>query len=51
MPGDMALGLQKIKEALVTGELKQEDLDAKCRRVLRAKYRVGLNRYKTGGTG
>lgn len=46
MPGDMVLGLQKIKEALLSGELKQEDLDTKCRRVLRAKYRLGLNRYK-----
>lgn len=46
MPGDMALGLQKIKEALASGELSQADLDEKCRRVLRAKYRVGLNKYK-----
>ena len=46
MPGDMALGLQKIKEALATGELTQADLDEKCRRVLRAKFRVGLDKYK-----
>lgn len=46
MPGDMALGMEKIKEALSLGELQQADLDEKCRRVLRAKYRVGLNKYK-----
>lgn len=46
MPGDMPLGLQKIKEALVSGELNQADLDEKCRRILRAKYRIGLNKYK-----
>jgi beta-N-acetylhexosaminidase len=46
MPGDFALGLQKIKEALASGELTQVDLDEKCRRILRAKYRIGLNKYK-----
>jgi beta-glucosidase-like glycosyl hydrolase/CubicO group peptidase (beta-lactamase class C family) len=46
MPGDMALGIQMIKEALLSGELNQADLDEKCKRVLRAKYRVGLYNYK-----
>ncbi len=46
MPGDLALGIQMVKEALISGELIQSDLDEKCRRVLRAKYRVGLHAYK-----
>lgn len=50
MPGDFALGMQKVKEALVSGELNQADLDEKCRRVLRAKYRIGLNKYKPVNT-
>lgn len=46
MPGDIALGIEKVKEAINTGELSQTDLDEKCKRVLKAKYKLGLNKYK-----
>lgn len=46
MPGDIAIGMEEIKKALLSGELQQADLDAKCKRILHAKYRIGLNKYK-----
>jgi beta-N-acetylhexosaminidase len=46
MPGDLALGIQMVKEALVTGELDRGELDEKCRRVLRAKFKLGLHAYQ-----
>lgn len=46
MPGDLALGIQMVKEAIVAGELDRAELDEKCKRILRTKYRLGLHDYK-----
>jgi beta-N-acetylhexosaminidase len=35
-----------IKKALATGELKQEDIDAHCKKILKAKYWCGLSKNK-----
>jgi beta-glucosidase-like glycosyl hydrolase len=35
-----------IKAALKKGELTWADIDAKVKRILRAKYRIGLNKYQ-----
>jgi len=35
-----------VKAAIKNGLLKREDLDERCRKVLRYKYMVGLNNYK-----
>jgi beta-N-acetylhexosaminidase len=46
MPGDLALGIQMVKDAVASGELNQGELDEKCRRILRTKYTLGLHAYK-----
>ncbi|WP_299820452.1 glycoside hydrolase family 3 N-terminal domain-containing protein [uncultured Pontibacter sp.] len=38
--------IKAIKEAVARGELSQKELDEKCRRVLRAKQWLGLDKYK-----
>jgi beta-glucosidase-like glycosyl hydrolase len=50
---DIALGaaspareLEAVKEAIKSGILKKEDIEAKCKKVLQYKYILGLNRYK-----
>lgn len=46
MPGDFPLAVKMVKEAADSGDIDIRELDEKCRRVLRAKYRVGLHSYK-----
>ncbi|SHJ07740.1 beta-glucosidase [Hymenobacter daecheongensis DSM 21074] len=43
---DVPLGLQRIREAVAAGKITQEDIDARVRKILRAKYWAGLNRYQ-----
>ncbi|MFD2245496.1 glycoside hydrolase family 3 protein [Pontibacter ruber] len=38
--------IQAIKEAIARGELKQADIDRRCKRMLAAKQWVGLDKYK-----
>jgi beta-glucosidase-like glycosyl hydrolase/CubicO group peptidase (beta-lactamase class C family) len=38
LPGDVALALEAIQAAIAAGRLSQQAVDAKCRRVLEAKY-------------
>lgn len=38
--------IDAIMAAIKSGELTQDDIDSRCRRVLRYKYLLGLNRYK-----
>lgn len=42
-PEDVELAILGIKKAVDSGVLSQEEIDVKCRRVLAAKYRAGLN--------
>jgi beta-N-acetylhexosaminidase len=43
---DVPAALTRIKEAVVAGHLNQADLDARVKKILRAKYWAGLNKYK-----
>ena len=43
---DVPMALQKIKEAIAAGQVTQEDLDQRVRKILRAKFWAGLNRYQ-----
>lgn len=46
MPIDMAAAQRRVKQALKNGELKWDDINERVRRILRAKYRAGLHKYK-----
>jgi beta-glucosidase-like glycosyl hydrolase/CubicO group peptidase (beta-lactamase class C family) len=46
MTQDMAAARKKILQAIKDGRLTWDDLNARVRRVLRAKYRAGLHNYK-----
>lgn len=46
MPEDVPLALEKIKGAIQEGQLTQEELDARCRRILVQKYLLGLHRWQ-----
>ncbi|QNE38466.1 serine hydrolase [Hymenobacter sp. NBH84] len=43
---DVPVALQKIKEAVAAGRIQQEDIDQRVRKILRAKFWAGLNRYQ-----
>ena len=40
---DVAKGIQEIKQAVLNGEIKQEEIDKKVKKILAAKYFYGLN--------
>ena len=42
---DVPAALLRIKDAVLTGKLKQEDLDLRVKKILRAKYWAGLAKY------
>jgi beta-N-acetylhexosaminidase len=46
MPYDPGIAIQAIKKAVRDGSLRQSQIDSSCRRVLIAKYKAGLNKYK-----
>jgi len=41
---DVPKALDEIKKAIVTGLIKQEEVDVHCKKILKAKYWCGLNR-------
>lgn len=41
-----AVAIRKIKDALEKGEISQEEIDERCKKVLAAKYWVGLHNYQ-----
>ncbi len=43
---DVPTAIAKIKEAVASGKIKQEEIDYKVRKILHAKYWAGLNKYK-----
>lgn len=45
-PLDVPKAIIQIKKALETGQLEQQDLDMRVKRVLKSKYWFGLNDYK-----
>lgn len=46
MPKDIPRTIKAIKKALKKGILKQENIEASCRKILLAKYWTGLNKYE-----
>lgn len=47
LPGDIPGSIEKVKEAIKDGKLTWDDIDAKVKKVLLAKYHLGLNNLKT----
>jgi beta-glucosidase-like glycosyl hydrolase/CubicO group peptidase (beta-lactamase class C family) len=47
MPSDVENNIQVIEKAVKNGEIVQEVIDEKCRKVLTTKYRVGLTKKVT----
>ncbi|MDD4216060.1 MAG: glycoside hydrolase family 3 N-terminal domain-containing protein [Bacteroidales bacterium] len=45
-PSDVELVISKIKEAVENGLISQEEIDMRCRKILRAKYWAGLSEFK-----
>ncbi|MCC5919541.1 MAG: serine hydrolase [Cyclobacteriaceae bacterium] len=48
--GNVPLGVQKIKAAIASGQISQEEVDRRVKKILRAKYWVGLNEYEAVNT-
>ncbi|MBK9729820.1 MAG: serine hydrolase [Chitinophagaceae bacterium] len=44
--GNVPLAIDKIKQAVVNEEITQQDIDARVRKILQAKYWLGLNTRK-----
>ncbi len=45
-PEDVPVGIAAIKKAIANKEISQEEVDARCRKILIAKSWAGLNNYK-----
>jgi beta-glucosidase-like glycosyl hydrolase/CubicO group peptidase (beta-lactamase class C family) len=45
MPSDVENNILTIEKAIKNGEITQEIIDEKCRKVLTAKYRIGLTKF------
>ncbi|MBT9393913.1 serine hydrolase [Hymenobacter sp. NST-14] len=43
---DVPMAVQKIKEAIAGGKIDQNDVDQRVRKMLRAKFWAGLNKYR-----
>lgn len=46
LPGDIEGSIEKVKEAIAIGKLSWEDLNQRVKKVLRAKYNLGLDRLQ-----
>ncbi len=44
-PEDVAIALEVMQKAIESGKVAQSTIDAKCKKILRAKYWIGLNQY------
>lgn len=44
--GDVPTAIAKIKALISSGKITQDELDARCKKILHAKYWMGLNKYK-----
>ncbi|MBC7508941.1 MAG: serine hydrolase, partial [Ferruginibacter sp.] len=45
LPGDVALSIEKIKEAIRDKKLSWQDIELHCKRVLMAKYQYGVSHF------
>ncbi len=43
-PGDVAKGIEEIKKLIANNEISQEEIDSRCKKILKAKYWCGLNK-------
>ncbi|MEP6512672.1 MAG: glycoside hydrolase family 3 protein, partial [Parafilimonas sp.] len=43
LPGDISLSIEKISKAMDNGVLKEDDINARVKKILLAKYNLGLN--------
>ena len=50
LPGDIPGSIAKVKEAIKNGRLSWDDINAKVKKVLLAKYHLGLNQVTPIGT-
>lgn len=46
MPSDVGLAINEIKKAVKRGEISEEQINESCRKILLAKYWVGLGAYR-----
>ncbi|MCK4287796.1 MAG: serine hydrolase [Bacteroidales bacterium] len=46
LPSDVPKAIKKIKKAVKKGIISQSDIDEKCKKILKFKYKSGLNNYK-----
>ncbi|MBE9480350.1 MAG: serine hydrolase, partial [Bacteroidetes bacterium] len=46
LPSDVPKAIKKIKKAIKKGIISQSDIDEKCKKILKFKYKSGLNNYK-----
>ncbi len=46
MSKSVPIAIAEIKKAIKLGELSQKDIDEKCKKILQAKYWVGLHKFK-----
>ena len=44
--GNVSLAIQKIKEAIANGEITQQEVDERVKKILQAKFWMGLNHFK-----
>ncbi|HOP02930.1 MAG TPA: glycoside hydrolase family 3 N-terminal domain-containing protein [Tenuifilaceae bacterium] len=44
-PSDVKKSISKIEKEVKKGHFPKEEIDRRCRKILEAKYRVGLNRF------
>lgn len=50
MPQDLALAVKKTKDAISKGQLSWKELEPRVKKILRAKFKLGLNDYKAVST-
>ena len=46
MPEDIHSAIKTLKREIEKGKIRQEDIDARCRKILAAKYWAGLSHYR-----
>lgn len=50
MPASISTSISAIKQAIESGELSEEDINVRCRKILTVKYWIGLNKYTPNKT-
>lgn len=45
--GNVGKGIEEIKKAIAKGDISKDEVDARCKKILKAKYWCGLNKKQT----